>query len=91
LELKERGAVRAEVTVASLIEQAEFLLQKAVELSQISAAVGALREKATIAGLRVERAEKGQPGAFDKLSDAELDALFVAEYERPKALPALNR
>ena len=38
-----------------------------------------------------ERAEKGQPGAFDKLSDAELDALFVAEYERIKALPALNR
>jgi hypothetical protein len=36
----------------------------------------------------VERAEKGQPGAFDKLSDTELDALFVAEYERIKALPA---
>jgi hypothetical protein len=59
-----------------------------MEAKQYGAAVSALREEATIAGLRVERAEKGQPGAFANLSDAELDRLLEEEYRRIKALPA---
>jgi hypothetical protein len=51
-------------------------------------AVSALKEKEILSGLRVERAEQGQPNEFAKLSEQELDALIVAEYERLRVLPA---
>src|SRR5262245_7743443 len=88
LELRQRAAVRAEVTTASLIAQAEQVFQAAMAAKQYSAAVSALREKAILAGLRVERKEIGDAGAFANLSEAELDELILVEYARLKALPA---
>jgi hypothetical protein len=86
--LRERSAVRAEVTTASLIDQAEQVFQAAMKTKQYSAAVAALREKAILAGKRIERAEKGEPGEFDKLTEEQLDALLAEEYERIQALRA---
>jgi hypothetical protein len=57
-------------------------MRAAMEAKQYGAAVSALREKAILAGKRVERAEKGEPGEFDKLSEAEIDQLLKQEYER---------
>jgi hypothetical protein len=57
-------------------------------LKQYSPAVSALREKAILAGLRVERKESGDAGAFAHLTEAELDELILVEYARLKALPA---
>jgi hypothetical protein len=45
-----------------------------------------LREKAILAGKRIERIEKGEPGEFDKLSEADLDRLLEEEYRRIKEL-----
>jgi hypothetical protein len=42
-------------------------------MSPHSAAVAAIKEKGILTGLRVERQERGQPGEFEHLSDAELN------------------
>jgi hypothetical protein len=93
-ELRGNAAVRAEITTASLIEQAEQVFQKAMEAKQFSAAVAALREKAILAGKRVERAEKGEPGQFDKLSEEQINKLLAQEMrlieEAKRHRPAAN-
>lgn len=71
-ELQSRGAKRAEVTVQSLIEEADELKRLAIEASQFGPAVSAFREKGILSGKRVERAEHGAPGDFDRMSDQEL-------------------
>lgn len=78
-ELQARGAVRAEVTVASLIEEAELIRVAAMEQGQLSAAIAAVREKGILSGKRVQRTEVGLPGEFDHLSDAELIASLQEE------------
>lgn len=75
-EITARGAARAEVTVASLIEEAEEARQLAMATDNPSAAVQAIREKGVLSGKRVQRTEIGAPGEFDHLSDEELFALF---------------
>lgn len=72
-ELQERGAQRAEITVQSLIEEAEEARQLALKLGQSSAAVAATREKGVLSGRRIERAEVGRPGDFEAMSDDDLD------------------
>ena len=39
---------------------------------QYSAAIGAIREKGVLSGVRIEKSEVGTPGEFDHLSDDEL-------------------
>jgi hypothetical protein len=75
------------VTTASLIDQAEQVFQAAMAAKQYSPAVSALREKAILAGLRVERKESGDAGAFAHLTEAELDQMILEEYGRLKAIP----
>ena len=72
LELQRRGAVRAEVTVASLVQELDEARIDALRLGQISAAVAATLGKAKVTGQIIERAEVGQPGEFDRMSDEEL-------------------
>jgi hypothetical protein len=88
-ELKERAAVRVEVTVGGLIDNALAVFQEAREARQYSAAIAALREVAVLAGLRVERKESGAPGEFAHLSEAELDDLLAQEFRRIQAIPPL--
>jgi hypothetical protein len=64
LELQCYGAARAEVTIASLVEELEQARAMAMTKGQAAAAVAATMGKAKITGLAVERAEVGQPGDF---------------------------
>lgn len=79
-ELQSRGAKRAEVTVESLIAEAEEARQLALEMGQASAAVAATREKGILSGKRVERSEIGKPGDFETMDDDTLDA-FISSRE----------
>ena len=76
-ELQERGARRVEVTVESLIAEAEEARQLALANNQASAAVAATREKGVLSGRRIERSEHGKPGDFDTMDDHELEE-FIA-------------
>jgi hypothetical protein len=77
-ELQSRGAERAEVTVASLLDELEHARQRADGLDQLSAAVKAISEKAKISGLLVQRVEVGGVGEFEKCrTEAEVINLTV--------------
>jgi L-arabinose isomerase len=72
------AAERAAITRQSLIEMAQEIRKAAMEAGQYSAATAALREVAVLAGLRIERLERGGPGEFDwveKLSTDQLKSL----------------
>src|SRR5260370_32037851 len=74
-ELQERGAARAEVTVESLIREAEEIRKEALAARQFSAAIAAVREKGILSGKRVERSERGPPGEFADLENMSADEL----------------
>jgi hypothetical protein len=61
------------VIVESLLREAEEVRQRATESKQFSAAIAAIREMIVLSGPRIERREVGQPGAFEVLSDDELE------------------
>lgn len=56
-ELAERGAIRTEITLQSLIEEASEIQASALKANQHAAAVSALTAKAKLAGLWIERSE----------------------------------
>lgn len=70
-ELQERTAKRAEVTVDSLLAEAEAARRLAMDINQPSAAIAAVKEKGVLSGKRVERSEQGLPGDFDDENDAD--------------------
>jgi hypothetical protein len=83
-ELQERGAARAEVTVESLIREAEEVRKEALAARQFSAAIAAVREKGVLSGKRVERSERGVPGEYadlENMSADELRAVLERELE----------
>ena len=71
-ELQHDCAVRAEVTVASVLDELEVARKLALKHRQASAAVQASMGKARILGLIIDRREVGEPGAFDSKTDEEL-------------------
>ncbi len=71
-ELQERSAKRAEVTAESIIEELEQARALAIANNQSNAAVSASMGKAKVAGLIIEKQERGAPGDFSKMSDGEL-------------------
>jgi hypothetical protein len=78
------AAERAVVTRQSLIEKAEAIYEQAKEAGQTAAAVSALKEIGVLAGIRIERLERGAPGEFDwveKLTVEELRALARGELD----------
>lgn len=90
-ELTGNAAERAEVTVASLIEEAEAARLLAMGSNQASAAVAAIREKGVLSGKRIERAEHGGPGDFNKMSSDELADYIKARANRVGAsLPGMG-
>lgn len=72
-EITGNAARRAEVTLESLIQEADQARIGAMEAGQFSAAVAAIKEKGVLSGKRIERAEVGGPGDFERMSDDELD------------------
>jgi hypothetical protein len=76
-------AARAKVTPESLLQEAEEARQGAMENRQFSAAVTAVKEKSILSGHRIERCEVGPPGAFDTMTDDELERALI---ERLSAL-----
>jgi len=72
------AAERTAVTRQSLIEMAQEIRQGAIADGQWAAAVAATKEIGVLAGIRIERSERGAPGEFDwldKLTVEELKAL----------------
>ena len=72
-EIQGRSAARVEVSVQSLMEEAEEARTEAMKLGQIAAAVAAIKEKGILSGKRIERGELGKPGDYDRLTDDELN------------------
>jgi hypothetical protein len=70
--LQAKAANRAEVTVESLIAEAEEVRKAAFEKGQFAAAIAAIKEKGVLSGKRIERVQTRQPGEFENMSDAEL-------------------
>jgi hypothetical protein len=70
-------AARANVTVESLMDEFEQARAQAMANGRESAAVSATKEKSILTGHRIERAEIGQPGEFDNLTDHEVERWLV--------------
>jgi hypothetical protein len=85
-ELLERGARRAEVTVADIARQLDEDRTKACELGQAGAMVSASLGKAKVLGLIVDRQEhtgkNGGPIEYRNLEEAEIDARLDALAEK---------
>lgn len=81
MELQSGGARRAEVTVESLLLEAEEVRAKALEAGQFSAAISAIKEKGVLSGKRIERSEAGKPGDFSRMADDELEQ-FISQRAR---------
>lgn len=86
-ELQDRGAKRAEVTLESLLSEAEEARTGAMEAGQFAAAVSAIKEKGVLAGIRVEKSERKSITNARTLSDAELDVAIAAAAARGEAAP----
>jgi phage terminase small subunit len=71
-ELQEKGALRTEITIASLVAELEEARQLALGRGQLSAAVSATMGKAKITGQIVDRAEVRNVGEYDRMTDEEL-------------------
>jgi phage terminase small subunit len=79
-EIQDRSAIRAEITIQSLIEEAAEIQAAALRDGQHSAAVGALTAKAKLAGLWVEKTEnKNRNVDASNLSDGDLAAVVAGE------------
>lgn len=77
-ELQSRASTGLVVTLQWLMEKAEEARALAMTSGQVSAAVAAIKEIGVLSGKRIERAETGNPGDFDRMSDDEL-ARYVAD------------
>jgi hypothetical protein len=62
-----------------LIERADMIFRQAMAAGQFNAAISALKELGVLSGKRVERSERGEPGEFDRMSDAELRAAVTEQ------------
>jgi len=78
-ELLGRSAARAEVTVASLLNELEDARKLAEKINQPSAAVAATLGKAKVAGLIVDRKEVGKPGDFEGMNVDQLREYIARE------------
>ena len=92
------AAERAAITRQGLIESLDKARKGALEAGQYAAFVNATKEIAILAGLRIERLERGQPGEFgwvDKLNAEELRALAdgkldIESYQRGEPNRSVN-
>ena len=80
-ELQHGGAVRAEVTIASLVDELDEARSEALRLGQTSAAVAATMGKAKVTGQIVDRAEIRQPDEFGSMTVDQLREYIVTQIE----------
>ncbi len=79
-EIQERGVLRTEVTIESLIREAGEIQQAAMSVNQLSAATAALTAKAKLAGLWVDKAENTNRNVdANRLTDGELAAIVESD------------
>jgi hypothetical protein len=81
-EIMERGAIRAEVSVASITERLIRISEKGEKLGEpagLSVARQAAMDAAKLHGLIVEKKETGRPGDFTRMDEHELDAFIAGE------------
>ena len=86
-ELRAPIAEKLEITLAVLIERADQIYRQAMLAGQFNAAISALKELGVLSGKRVERAERGEPGEFDRMSDEELHKAVLERAERLGLVP----
>jgi phage terminase small subunit len=87
-ELLSGAAARAEVTVESLLAEAEQCRAAALEAGQFSAVIAAVKEKGILSGKRMERQEiRYKNGSIYDLSDDELIHIATGGGARQTALP----
>ena len=82
MEINGRAAARAEVTVASLLDKLDQMIDGAAAEKQFSAAISGIKEKGVLSGKRIERSERGAPGEFDWIENADpnvIDAIISGE------------
>lgn len=80
IEIQERGVLRTEVTIESLIREAGEIQQAAMSVNQLSAATAALTAKAKLAGLWVDKAENTNRNVdANRLTDGELAAIVESD------------
>lgn len=71
-EIIDRGAIRAEVTLQSLIDEAVKIGNAAFAAGQYAPAIAALKEKGVLTGLRVEKSERKSVSDPVEMADGEL-------------------
>lgn len=71
-EIIDRAAIKTEVTLASLLTELDEARELAMRTEQTSAAVAAIREKAVLVGLRIEKSERTNKNDPRQLTDTEL-------------------
>jgi hypothetical protein len=86
-EIGKPAADRLEITQDELIKRADELFKLAIASGQLGAALNALKELGILSGKRIERAERGQPGEFDRMSDEELHKEVLERAERLGLVP----
>ena len=86
-EIRKPAADRLEITQDELIKRADEIFKLAMASGQLGAAVNALKELGILSGKRIERAERGQPGEFDHMSDEELHKAVLDSAERLGLVP----
>jgi hypothetical protein len=86
-ELRAPIAEKLEITLAVLIERADQIYRQAMLAGQFNAAISALKELGVLSGKRIERAERGQLGEFDRMSDEELHKAVLDSTERLGPVP----
>lgn len=86
-ELQGRGAAKAEITLASLLAEAEEARLLAMKIGQPAAAIAAVKEKGVLSGMRVEKRENTNKTPLAQMTDAELEAIAAGRSEDPAPAP----
>ena len=86
-ELRAPIAAKLEIPLAVLIERADQIYRQAMLAGQFNAAISALKELGVLSGKRIERAERGEPGEFDRMSDEELRREVLEHAEKLGLVP----
>jgi phage terminase small subunit len=90
-ELQDIGSMRAEVTIASLIQEAAEIQQLAKADGQFAAATSALTAKAKLAGLWVDKNENTNRNVDpSRVTDAELAAVVQGDGGAGASTQAVN-
>lgn len=84
-QIQARASDRVEVTLSSLMAELEEARELAISLDQPSAAVSAIKEKAILAGIRVEKSERKNVNDARELTDNELEAAIADAAAREAA------